>query len=59
MQYLIKDYSGVPNIKTVKIREEEYRQFNTFAYPSEEEYVVGRGTYGTCDSRLDAIELPL
>lgn len=59
MQRVFKDYSGVPNIKTVKIRTEEYSRINAFSYPSEEEYIAGQGDYGTLDLELDAIELPL
>ena len=59
MQRIFKDYSGVPNIKTVKLYPEDIMKENVFSYPVRGDARTELGNYGTCDPELDAIELPL
>ena len=58
MQHFFKDYSGVPNIKTLKVEPYDPHT-NVFSYPpdTDDDYVPCE--YGTLDPELDAIELPL
>lgn len=59
MQRLFKDYSGVPNIKSLKVKPYDPHT-NKFSYPPDREESIPSGfTYGTCDPELDAMELQL
>ncbi len=58
MQHFFKDYSGAPNIKTLKVEPYDPHT-NVFSYPPDENEGCVRGEWGTLDPELDAIELPL